>query len=88
MMACALMEYCFPDLTVEQLAEIICLLIRVDPQQAGPAQTLECLTMAAALKAIPVNDPRARRIFELIDRGSDNEDEAAAIRGELRKLIG
>ena len=87
MVACGLMEYCFSDLSVEQLAEIVCLLIRLDPQQAGPAQMFECLTMAAALKALPVNDPQAHRILHLVDRGSDNEDQAAEIRAEFQKLI-
>jgi hypothetical protein len=83
-MACG---YCFPDLTVEQLADIVCLLIGVDPQQVGPAQMLECLTTAAALKAVPVHDPRTKRIFQLIDRGANDEDQRAEIHGEFRKLI-
>jgi hypothetical protein len=58
-----------------------------------PGKRLKCHTLATALKSLPQDDPRADRLFEILSRGLDHQDEAQDLEftleflAELRKLI-
>ena len=63
------------------------------PHQLSPKANLRCQTLAIALKSIPQCDPRTERLFEILQRGLDNQDEELDLEftleflGELRKFI-
>jgi hypothetical protein len=93
-------DYCFPDVTVEELAEK--LLLGIYPHQISPKTRLRCQTFAIALKSLPQDDPRTERLFGIFNRGLDelveraDRDEAPGSQdrawiveflAELRKLI-
>ena len=51
-------DYCFPDVTVEELADK--LLLGIYPHQISPKTRLRCQTFAIALKSLPQDDHRAK----------------------------
>jgi hypothetical protein len=93
-------DYCFPDVTIEELADK--LILGIYPHQISPKTRLRCQTLAIALKSLPQDDPRTERLFEILGRGfaemveRADRDEAPGSQSrawvveflaELRKLI-
>ena len=55
-------DYCFPEVTVEELADKLPQLLGCYPHQISSAARLKCRTLATALKTLPRHDLRAQMI--------------------------
>lgn len=64
--------YCFGALTVEQFAEkLCCIVLGIYPHQASVKGMNLCRRLAAAMKTLPIDDPRGERLHEIWDRAAD-----------------
>jgi hypothetical protein len=87
------MDYCFPGVPVEEIAERLPELFGLSPQQVSPRVLLKCRTIGTALKSLPQNGSEASgysrfsAAVSIMDDTVDESEFRSGILADLRKLI-